>query len=221
MLIHPDQSGFVPGRRIEEAVNKVLLVQKHGLSQQQCIDNKRIQVSIDFNKAYDSLNRQFLWRVLHQMNFPVSFLKIIQQTYNNTRAKFMVNGFGSRWFSTSSGIRQGCPLAPLLFILAMEIILNQIRTNTSIQGFKARSEKTTFEIRGVGFVDDLLVTLNKAKQLPTLLRLLDIFGKFSGLISNSSKCNGFWLDQESGPPIFHGIKFLQNTETTRYLGILI
>ena len=220
-IIHDDQSGFVPGRRIDEAILKTIIVNKYLKSEQGQPGRKSIQVAVDFHKAYDSLNRKFLWYILKWFGFPRSLISLIKKTYTATKATFIVNGFSSKKYLVSSGIRQGCPLAPLLFIIAMEIILMKIRQSTSITGITFHAENRKVEIRTVGFVDDLMVTLKKANQLPKLLQILRQFSVFSSLVANPEKIKGIWLDKSEGPKLFHGITFLQRSETMRYLGILI
>ena len=220
-IIHPDQAGFVPGRRMDEPISKALLAQKLGSARLKPLPNRGLILLADFSKAYDSLNRLFLWEAMRWAGFPEEFIHLIQQTYQKTTARFTVNGFESNWFPISSGIRQGCPLAPLLFIIAMEAVLEKIRKSTGITGIKLQIEGYNLVLKTSGFVDDLCIFLAKAKQLPTALHILKTFGQLSGLKLNISKSNCLWLDTETSIASYHGFSFLTDNETVRYLGIQV
>eukprot|EP00644_Phytophthora_capsici_P012157 jgi/Phyca11/63271/gw1.38.425.1 len=88
---------------------------------------------LDFKKAYDTLDREFRFLVLEKFRFGSKFTQIIRKC---TTARFMVNGEISAPCQIRSGIRQGCPLVPLLFILAAEVLGLAIKQTTDIQGIR-------------------------------------------------------------------------------------
>ena len=220
-IIHTDQAGFVPGRRMEESISKVLLAQELGSFRNTQLRNRGVLLMVDFSKAYDSLIRSYLWETLKWAGFPDQIIRLISMTYTKTTAKFLINGFSSGNFPVTSGIRQGCPLAPLLFIIAMETIMTKIRKDNGIRGITFRVEGKKIELRTTGFVDDLCIFLSRSKQLPTALALLKAFGRLSGLKINLKKSNGLWLDKDQTIPEAYGISFLTNKDTVRYLGIQV
>jgi hypothetical protein len=81
---------------------------------------------LDFAKAYDSYERAFLMAVLKAKGFPPQILAIIHTIHENTTVRFMVNGFTSEKMKLTSEIRQGCPLHPLLFIIAVDLLYDAI-----------------------------------------------------------------------------------------------
>ena len=75
---------------------------------------------LDFAKAYNSLDRRYLYAALRRYGFPPNFVNSIELLQCGTTVRFMANGEKSEEVYVTRGIRQGCPLAPLIFILALE-----------------------------------------------------------------------------------------------------
>ena len=89
---------------------------------------------IDFEKAFDTVEWNFLFKSLQAYNFGEHFIKWVKLLYSNITSSTINNGFLSPTFKLSRGIRQGCPLSALLFILVAEIIALKLKTEKKIQG---------------------------------------------------------------------------------------
>jgi len=110
-----------------------------------------ILIATDFEKAFDTLDFNFLIRTLHKFNFGPSFLHWIRTLYKDVSSAVMNNGFTTRHFSLERGVRQGDPLSPYLFIIAVEILAIKIREDNNIQGFKIGQEVLKLS----SFADDM------------------------------------------------------------------
>ena len=125
-LINDDQTGFVKGRYIGENIRKVLEIIEYS----EIEDKPGVLISIDFEKAFDSLEWDFIFKTLKYFDFGDHFIDLVNLLYTDAKSCCMNNGWASEFFSL------GCPLSPYLFILCAEILGNAIRSDKTIGGIK-------------------------------------------------------------------------------------
>ena len=140
--------------------------------------------SIDFEKAFDKLEWDFIFKVLKHYGFGEELCRWVKLFYTNIESCILNNGYSSGFFKISRGVRQGDPLSPYIFILAAEILGSVIRMEDSIKGFKING----FESNISQYADDTLIFLDGSKE--SLLNVIDVLNKFkicSGLRINFDK----------------------------------
>ena len=129
-LINNDQTGYIENRFIGENIrlisDMIELYEKKDLH--------GILLFIDFEKAFDSLEWRYLFKVLDLMNFGPMFQKWVHIFYSNISSSVINNGFALDFFSLQRGVRQGCSLSGLLFVLAVEALAQAIRQDENIRG---------------------------------------------------------------------------------------
>ena len=99
---------------------------------------KGLILLIDFEKAFDSLEWGYIFKVLKAYNFGKDFIKWIKVLYNDPCSCVINNGFFSQQFLLERGCRQGDPLSPYIFILAIEPLAMDIKNNNNIRGIKIK-----------------------------------------------------------------------------------
>ena len=91
-------------------------------------------IFIDFKNALDSIEWCFLYKCLEVFYFGPEFIKWVKTFYKNVSSRVINNGVSSPSFKLRRGVRQGDPLSPYLFVVAIEILAISIRPNTNIKG---------------------------------------------------------------------------------------
>ena len=152
-------------------------------------------VAIDFQKAFDSINHDFMFKALSVFNFGPSLIRSIQIFYKNISSTVMNNSYTTPPFKISRGVRQGDPLSPYLFIICLEILAINISLNKDIRGIMVGNEEIKLET----FADDMTAFLRDHASLDTLLNMVDSFSLHSGLKINFEKTEVLFLgnDQKS------------------------
>ena len=156
---------------------------------------------LDFEKAYDRVDWGFLEGTLSRFGFADEWIRGVSALYSCASSKVLLAGGKGASFKLSRSVRQGCPLAPFLFLFfaeAMSIYLTA--TTTGLQGLSL--PVTGEEILDAEFADDIGLFLKGTKSnLQQAEMAIDTFCKASGAKINWSKTVGFWVGKEA-PPIW-------------------
>ena len=123
-LISPYQAAFIPRRR---GVDSFIIVQEliHSIGSTKG-KNGLMAIKIDLEKSYDKIEWSFIWEILLRVNFPSSLVELIMSCLSSVSSSLLFNGGCLEPFRPSSGIRQGDPLSPYLFIIYMEYLSHLI-----------------------------------------------------------------------------------------------
>ena len=124
VLVCSDQSGFVKGRYMGQNIRLINNI----LEQTKLQDIPGILLQLDFQKAFDTIEWKFIQNAIAFFNFGESIQRWISTFYTNIQSSVLNNGFSTDYFALSRGVRQGCPLSPFLFVLAVEFLACKIRT---------------------------------------------------------------------------------------------
>ena len=132
-------------------------------------------ISVDFEKAFDTLEWPFMYQCLEKFNFPPLMKQWVKILYPDIKSCVINNGWGSEYFSLERGVRQGCPLSPYMFIMCAEILAQEIRNNTKIEGIKIGRKE--FKIKQ--YADDTQIFIQYSSNL--LTELVNTFIEYSNI----------------------------------------
>jgi hypothetical protein len=93
-------------------------------------------ISIDAGKAFDKIQHHFMIKAVRKLGREGMYLNIVKAIYDKPRANIIINGKKPKPFPLKSGMRQGCPLSPLLFNIVVEFLARAIRQEEEINGIQ-------------------------------------------------------------------------------------
>ena len=192
-VISPEQTAFLPLRFI---LDNIVLTQET-LHWAKTSRQPTMFLKLNFSKAYDKVSWRFLFHTMHMMGIDDKFIQWVKLLFGNASALVNINGSLGRNFKVERGVRQGCPLAPYLFLIVGEALTHTIK--------KAVKEK---RLRGVvlsggkkqqcisQYTDDSSFMVRGDKRdINELVKLLKTFSEASGMEINWDKSCAYWFDK--------------------------
>ena len=171
--LSPVQAGFVPGRCCQEQTLFLLEV----LKARRAAGRESVVCFVDFKQAYDSVVREELWKECEVIGLDGRVIQLLKSAYFDNES--FLAGDGVR-FPVRRGVRQGCPISPLLFNVALERVVKAVETEST------RLNVASGDRFGTGLVvyaddvamwapdlDDLRLLLNALERTATTLGLRD------------------------------------------------
>ncbi|GBG90201.1 hypothetical protein CBR_g50382 [Chara braunii] len=213
LLVQEDQAAFVRGRSIFE--NIVMAIEALEVVSKE--DQDVAVLMLDMEKAYDRVNWSYVVTTLRWMGFGEVFCTWVIALYSYSMASVMVNGHLSEPFTLSCSLRRGCSLAPLLFVVQLEVPLNNIREHAGIHDIQM--ESATCKVKALA--DDLFaVSQNTKESLGALRYCLRQYEQLSEAAINWQK-SAFFLPKRFAPTVNWGMKRIKEDDTERFLGVQI
>ena len=200
------QTGFVRDRSIEENIRFYNDRLTRALE-----EGKTYNILLlDFAKAYDSVSRKYVLRLLSRVGVPEGYTCLIGGLFERTYASPVMQGKHGVRLAMLDGLKQGCPLSPLLFILAIDPLLTHLG---AVQDVEERC-----------FADDLGVGFRDWRALRPVTELIDYWSEAAGPQVSHRKTNIMSTDDdrpELGMVLPEGWEGVQYTDRYKYLGVMI
>ena len=188
-IVNSDQTGYIKGRGTYQNIR--LLDDIIWYLNVKSLPGSLI--ALDFSKAFDSLSKEFMLEILKKYNFGPEFISWITVLNCDTQSCVTNDGWQTGWFNLECGIRQGCPLSALLFVLSVEICSCNLRQEEDIKGIVFPGEEKYTNIKLSQYADDLTLILGDDISIQNALSTVNEFSKVSGLLLNVKKSNAMWL----------------------------
>ena len=128
-------------------------------------------VLIDFQKAFDTVEWDFLFNTLKAYKFGPNFISWIKLLYTEIESCTLNNRYLSQNFKLSRGIRQGCPISALPFLLVAEILSRKLKANDDAKGLQINR----YEYKVIQVADDTTIFVKDLESLNNAIKLFHIF----------------------------------------------
>ena len=178
-IINEDQTGYIKGRFIGCNIRQIEDV----MIFTELNNTPGIILTIDFEKAFDSINWNFIDKALEAFNFGPIFRGYIRTLYKNIISTIINNGNISEWFSPRRGVRQGCPISPYIFIIAVELLAITIRENPEIKGIDIHDKVLKIS----QLADDTTCFVSDINSVIKIFEIFKMFQLCAGLAVNKEK----------------------------------
>lgn len=213
-IIHNDQTGFIPNRISFEIVRCVMDVMYNPFDK----PYKQVILCLDAEKAFNQVEWPYLMRVLEKFDFSPTFISWVHMLYVQPTAAVLTNLDRSSFFPLQRGMRQGCPLSPLLFPLAIEPLAISVREHSHIKPITLGGVDHKISL----YADDLALFVSDPEQsVPHLLQLITSIGEVSGYTINWQKSKLIQLTNDLDSLFLSSTQFRIAPNYVKYLGIKI
>lgn len=207
-----NQAGFRPRRGCTDQICTLRIIIDEALEWQ-----KEIYLGfIDFEKAFDKINRVRLWEIIKEYGIPPKIIRIIKLLYNNYGAYIENNGSITEKIKIDSGVRQGCVLSPLLFLIATDWIMK--RTCTNKQGLLWNFRQYLEDLE---FADDVCLITEKLTHMQSKIHDLKINAEEIGLKINLNKSNIMPINPKNAGKVEIAGKEIKKSNEIVYLGSVL
>ena len=186
-ILEPSQTCSVPERDIYS--NLFLTRDLIDYTNEKNVDGYLI--AIDQEKAFDKIDRGFLFKILKKLNLGKNFVRAIKQTMKNAQSLIINNGYLSAPFKIERGVRQGDPISLMLYCIAVETLALDFKNNKKIDGIPLPGTKTNLKV--MQYADDTTVAARDINSLEEIFKTLEKFERASGSNINKNKTKGLAL----------------------------
>jgi hypothetical protein len=218
-IIRSNQTEFVEGRSILDNV----FIAQEALSWAEESNQDLVLLLLDFEKAFDIIEWGFLFGALEKLGFGDTWIRWVKALYKGASSAVKMNGESGPDFQLARLVRQGCPLAPYLFILATDVLGYMLAD--------PRNEVEGLPLPRGGFIRDQTFTNDTAlyfkgttSNLDKAQKVLTTFSVASGAKFNLHKSAAIWANKKDRTwqwGIEVGLKWVPEGEGMRYLGVLV
>ena len=187
-LVGPDQNYAVKERSIQNNLHTIRTVLE-GIED----DTEAALIHLDQAKAFDRVDHQFLATVLETAGFEPGFRKWIGLLYQTPKAVVQVNGRRSKPFAVTRSVRQGCPLSPLLYVLALEPLLRRLRDRAAKPALRGIGVPGGARAKVCAYADDVSAFVSCRRDIKAVHKAVARYEKVTGAKINRGKSKGLRL----------------------------
>lgn len=211
-ILRKNQGGFRPGRSCIDNINTLRIIMEQSAE----FNTPLYLLFVDFKQAFDSLDRNVMWRILATYGIPARIRNIISGLYRNGKCRVVHRGKLGRWFTVESGVKQGCVLSPLLFLLVLDWVMRKVNA-----GGRGIQWTLTERLEDIDFADDLALMAQRARDMEESFRRLVKYAGQVGLQVNMIKTKLIRINTTAPCTLSINGVSIHETESFCYLGSIL
>ena len=217
-FVSETQKGFVPDTFIAEATMILRTVEAYINEDEDT--RQGAFLFLDMEKAFDRVSYEFTNKALDTLGFGKKFKTWVGMMYSNSnppRRRMYVNGYYSDWFNINSGVAQGCPLSPLLFLLCAETLKISLDLEKKFEGITIRD--AVYKL--IQFADDTTVMMGSIEEERYVTRAIKRWCAATGMRENLKKREGLGMGRYKNQDLGRNIKWKGENQWCISLGVPI
>ena len=143
-------------------------------------------VNLDWEKAFDRVDWEFLKKIMTKLGFPKLIINWLMILYTNITSSCIINGNITKEFNIERGVRQGCPLSMLVYVLFQEPLYLAIQQNRKILAIETPDK----ESKTMGYADDTTICIRDDESLVETFKVINGFVRAS---NSKININPIWF----------------------------
>ncbi|KAM8714989.1 hypothetical protein ACLKA7_002093 [Drosophila subpalustris] len=154
--LRDEQAGFRPQRSCVDQANTLRAITEQAVEWRSPL----YLLIIDLKKAFDTVKRAAIWQALARKGVPDNIIAVIKAMYENAELSVLHKGKISAPFQTRTGVKQGCPLSPLLFNMVVDEKMREVCTSR-----RGITWSLTQHLEDLDYADDICLMSHKLSDI--------------------------------------------------------
>nr|KAG5689255.1 hypothetical protein BaRGS_006375 [Batillaria attramentaria] len=211
--LREEQAGFRNDRSCTDNIATMRIIIEQSLEWQTPL----YSTFADFQKAFDSVDREVIWKLMSHYGFPPKFVNIIRQLYEDATCQVIHDGKLTEPFTVRTGVRQGCILSPTIFLMVVDWVMRQA-TDSKRTGIQWTFSK---QLEDLDFADDIALLSHKQQDAQEKLNRVAEEAEKTGLKINISKTEVMRVNHKQHDPIQLHQEDIKEVDKFIYLGSVV
>nr|KAG5693522.1 hypothetical protein BaRGS_006224 [Batillaria attramentaria] len=211
--LREEQAGFRNDRSCTDHIATMRIIIEQSLEWQTPL----YSTFVDFQKAFDSVDREVIWKLMSHYGFPPKFVNIIRQLYEDATCQVIHDGKLTEPFTVRTGVRQGCILSPTIFLMVVDWVMRQA-TDGKRTGIQWTFSK---QLEDLDFADDIALLSHKQQDAQEKLNRVAEEAEKTGLKINISKTEVMRVNHKQHDPIQLHQEDIKEVDKFIYLGSVV
>ncbi|XP_073695611.1 uncharacterized protein [Garra rufa] len=211
--LRDEQAGFRQNRSCTDQIATLRIIVEQSLEW-----NTPLYINfVDYEKAFDSVDRGTLWKLLRHYGIPAKVVNLIKSSYEGITCRVIHKGQLTNSFQVKTGVRQGCLLSPSLFLIAIDWIMM-----TTTRERRTGIQWTLWsQLEDLDFADDLALLSHSQQQMQEKTSVLAVTSSQVGLNIHTEKTKILKINSSCNNPVTLNGSSLEEVQSFTYLGSII